>query len=77
MPLLQQLLWFCNPAPELNRLDEVQRLATKYGMYEVAKCILRERMRGKVDPIPPIILAEIEKNSGQNNDQFLAAMSIF
>jgi hypothetical protein len=46
-------------------------------MYEVAKRILRERMRGKVDLIPSIILAEIEKNSGQNNDQFLAATSIF
>jgi hypothetical protein len=74
--LLQKLLWFCNPASELNRLDEVQRLATKYQMYEVAKRILRERISGKVDLIPPIILAEIEKNTGRNNDAHLADMSI-
>jgi len=74
--LLQKLLWFCNPAPELDRLDEVQRLATKYQMYEVAKCILRERIQRKVHLMPPIMLAEIEKNTGQNNDAHLAAMSI-
>jgi hypothetical protein len=45
-------------------------------MYEVAKRILRERIRGKVDLIPPIILAEIEKNTGQNNDAHLAATSL-
>jgi len=42
----------------------------------MAKRILRERIRGKVDLIPPIILAGIEKNTSQNNDAHLAAMLI-
>jgi hypothetical protein len=74
--LLRNLLLFCNPEPEMVRLHEVQRLATKYQMYEVVKRILRERTRGKVDLIPPIMLATIKESTGPNNDAYISAVSI-
>lgn len=74
--LLQNLLLFCNPAPETVRLDEVQRVAMKYQMNQVAKRVLQERLRGKIDLIPPIMLTAIETKTGQNNDAHLAASSI-
>jgi len=72
--LLQNLLLFCNPAPEMVRLPELQRAAMKYHMYEVAKRILKERTRGISNTIPPVMLASIEKNFGQNSDARLAAV---
>jgi len=74
--LLGTLLWFCNPAPEMDRLSEVQKIATKYQMFEVAKHILKERTRGKLNLIPPIMRTAIEENIGPNNDAHLAAVSI-
>jgi len=71
--LLQNLLLFCNP-PEIVRLPDLQRAAMKYQMYEVAKRILSERTRGIPDIIPPIMLASIEQNIGQNGDAHLAAV---
>ena len=49
--LLRNLLLFCNPGktPEMSQLEGVQKLATKYQMYEVAKRILRERTWGKLN----------------------------
>jgi hypothetical protein len=44
-------------------------------MNQVAKHILRERLREKIF-ILPIILAAIESNTGQNTDARLAALSI-
>ncbi|KAM6490070.1 hypothetical protein JOM56_014482 [Amanita muscaria] len=70
--LLQNLLLFCNPAPEMVRLPELQRAAMKYQLYEVAKRILKERTRGIPNIIPPTMLASIEKNI--NSDARLAAV---
>lgn len=71
--LLQNLLLFCNP-PEMVRLPELQRVAMKYEMYEVAKRIIMERTRGISDTIPPIMLAAIEKKISQNSNARLAAI---
>ncbi|KIL60124.1 hypothetical protein M378DRAFT_14394 [Amanita muscaria Koide BX008] len=70
--LLQNLLLFCNPAPEMVQLPELQRAAMKYQLYEVAKRILKERTRGIPNIIPPIMLASIEQNI--NSDARLAAV---
>jgi hypothetical protein len=74
--LLRILLFFCNPAHAMVRLNEVQRVATKYQMNEVARRVLRERLQGKRDLIPPIVLSAIEMNTDQNTEARLAALSI-
>jgi len=72
---LRRLLLFCHPgkAPEICRLLEVQSLAMKYEMEEVARRILKERICGVLDLIPPIMLDTIKQKAGQDDNILLAA----
>ncbi|KDR78290.1 hypothetical protein GALMADRAFT_1311552 [Galerina marginata CBS 339.88] len=50
----------------------------KYEMYDVAKRVLRERVRANIHLIPPIMLAAVEMNAetSQNADAHLGAVAM-
>jgi hypothetical protein len=73
---LRRLLLFCHPgkAPEVGGLPEVQRVAMKYEMGEVARRVLEQRVFRECHHIAPIMLDTIKQQTVGNDSLYLAAL---